>query len=378
MLETLSLTTIYRRFGMVLFLTLLVFSPLVALAQGNGDKLSARVEYYGSRYLVGPGDVLSFKVLDEPEYTQEEILVRPDGTASFSGVGELYVNNASIVEITDTLTARLKTVLVEPRIMVTVANTRPVIVYLSGAVMKPGMSQFINNPNDKTFNKSSAEIMTRTDMRLFNVIANAGGLQMGADLSKILVKRGKGCEISANDTDNNICENRVVNLWKLLKEGDAEQDVMIYSGDSIYVPQLPEMAMSDEEYELLLRSDIGPKSFPVRVIGEVQAPGLVQLEGQSALLNTAVAKAGGYAPQAKRDVIAIRRFTNNTTFTTFFVDANKTDFTLRPNDVVFIAENKVYKAGRLMAEVAKIMSPFQSAAFAGMGASQAFGFGAFK
>src|SRR5688572_11642135 len=102
--------------------------------------------------------------------------------------------------------------------------------------------------------------------------------------------------------DPNACEPITVNMWNLLQSGEADNDIMLYSGDSVHVARLPEMAMSDEQYDLLLRSDIGPKKFPVRVLGQVNNPGVVDLTGESALLNTAIARAGGYKDQANQKV----------------------------------------------------------------------------
>ncbi|MEB3288246.1 MAG: polysaccharide biosynthesis/export family protein [Vampirovibrionales bacterium] len=341
------------------------------------EPISARVEFYANRYLIGPGDILSYKVMHEPDYVQEEVLVRPDGTATFDGVGELYVNNATINEIAEMIHERLSETLVDPQVMLNVVNTRPVIVYMSGAVTRPGMIQFFTNPNDKSLTKDANQITVRTDTRVFNVIANAGGVQMDADLSRVMVKRGKGCQTAIHN-DPNACESTVVDLWKLLQEGESENDIRVYSGDSIYVPKMPEMAMSDEQYEVLLRSDIGPKTFPVRVIGEVNAPGVVDLNAQSALLNTALARAGGFAPQANKKVLALRRFSGPNTFTTVFIDASKNDFMLRPNDVLYIGESKLYTSGRFMDQVAKVLSPFNSAGVAAMGSAQILGIGGFK
>lgn len=343
----------------------------------SGAPLSAKVEFYANRYLIGPGDVLTFKVLREPDYNQEEVLVRPDGTATFAGVGELYVHNATVGEVTEMLKERLKDTLVEPEVLLTVANTRPVVVYLAGAVTRPGMMQFYTNPNDKSVSKDSNQVTIRTETRLFNVLANGGGVQMDADLSRVTIKRGKGCQVAMHD-DPNACEPITVNMWNLLQSGEADNDIMLYSGDSVHVARLPEMAMSDEQYDLLLRSDIGPKKFPVRVLGQVNNPGVIDLDGQSALLNTAIARAGGFKEQANLKVLALRRFSGPSTFTTVFIDASKHDFMLRPNDVLYIPETKLAGASRVMDHVAKVLSPFNSIGVAAMGGAQAFAFGAYS
>lgn len=178
---------------------------------------------------------------------------------------------------------------------------------------------------------------------------------MEADLSRVKVTRGDGSEVIK------------VNLWNMLKHGSNAEDVVLQSGDSVEIPTLQAMALSDEEYTLLLSSSIGPGTFPVRVIGEVDKPGVYELDGTSPLLNSAIAKAGGYKPGANKKVIAIRRFSGETNLSTLHVDPNKMDFTLRPNDVVYITEQKIYKSGRYFENVAKILSPFTNASSAVLG-----------
>ena len=45
-----------------------------------------------------------------------------------------------------------------------------------------------------------------------------------------------------------------------------------------------------------------------------------------------------------------------------FIDTRKVDFLLRPNDVVYVGENKLYKAGRFMQQAALVLAPFTEAA----------------
>jgi hypothetical protein len=164
-------------------------------------------------------------------------------------------------------------------------------------------------------------------------------------------------------------------LWRLLKEGAIEEDVWINSGDHIHIPMLSRTALQDEDLQLLLKSSIGPKEFPVRVIGFVDKPGVVQMTGQTPYLNSALAMAGGFLPSANKRVVAVRRFTTDNAFYTFHVNVGKQDVMLRPNDVVFIAENGVHRVGRFGEQVAKAVSPLQGggqALFFGINGVQRF------
>lgn len=359
-----------KQFLYRLFITLIVtFSfPNICVADLELDPafnapLKAQVKYLGNKYLVGPGDILSLDVLHESEYKQDSILVRPDGNATFIGVGEFNVSNQTVESITQQLKMEISKTLIDPKIMLTVKTTRPGTVYLTGAFMHPGMFQFTTDANDKNLMIQGKETVIRTDMRLSNVFANAGGLKLNADLSDVVITRASSSEMVH------------VNLWKILKEGSSQDDVWINYGDRIHVPEGSMNAMSDEDFILLLSSGIGPKNFPIRVIGEVKTPGIYYLESPSPYLNSAVSQAGGFAPQANRKVVAIRRFTDENHFSTLYTDLKKSDFVLRPNDVVFISENKVYLAGRFMQQATYMLTPFQTAALTGGASAQTYGFG---
>lgn len=337
-----------------------------AIKNINMTNLKGRLQFQQGKYIVGPGDVLSLTVLDEPNYTQPEVLVRPDGYATFSGIGELYVANEDLQGITALVTEVLKETIIAPEVTVSIKNTRSGTVYLSGAVMQPGMFQFTTNANDNNVTINSKETLVRTDMRLSNILTNSGGVSMNADLHHVTINRGATGEVFR------------VDLWKILKEGDAQADIWVNSGDHIHVPDGHMMALNDEDYMILLRSPLGPKTIPVRIIGEVDQPGVYYLEGQSPFLNSAVAKAGGFQPSASRKTVAIRRFSDKDNFSTMFIDINKIDMVLRPNDVVFVPERRLSRASQFGADVARILSPFQTAAAAASGYAQTAGVGGWR
>jgi protein involved in polysaccharide export with SLBB domain len=346
---------------MMLFLSSLLFG-FTALAHAEPG-YDAHITYEEGLYLLGPGDVFDVKVLHEPDYSQTDVLIQPDGHASFLGTGEMNINHMSVKELTDELTRRLEKTLVNPQVTVSITHTRPAILYLSGAVVKPGMYQLNTSASAKDLHLSGANEEIRTELRLSNVLANAGGVRMNADLAHVRVTQA----VSNRVTD--------VNLWDLLKAHKTDADLLLQSGDMVYIPALDRMALNEEEYTLLLQSSIGPKVFQVRVLGEIRNPGVYDLDGNSPYLNSALSKAGGYVPQSNRAVIAIRRFSDENHFSTFFVDPNKFDIQLRPNDVVFIPETRLAKSGRVMEQVAKVLSPFQTTASTAAGVSQVFGLG---
>lgn len=334
-----------------------LLSPLSAGLSFAAPAIEASVQAYNNNYRLGPGDVISVRVYQQDEFKQDEILVRPDGLASFLGIGDLEVGGHTVSEVNKMVEQRISDLIVDPIVTISVTRPRPATVYLAGAVMRPGAYQVSISPQQMAMNMTpGAQLQQRTDMRLSNVLINGGGLAMNADLRQVQVRRGDGT-------------SETVNLWDMIRTGETRGDLWLQSGDSIYVPELPQMAMNDEDFNLLLRSSIGPTGFPVRVIGWVRTPGVVDLIGNSPYLNSAISKAGGYMDNANKKMVAIRRFTSASDFTTLYVDPNKADLMLRPNDVVYISEQKIQTAGRFMEAATKILSPFQTAAQVGFSAA---------
>jgi hypothetical protein len=142
-----------------------------AQSPSSPPKVKARLQYQDNKYVIGPGDVLALKVMHEPEYTQENILVRPDGYATFPGAGDIYVADQSVDAVTVKIVEGLSETIVSPQVSLSVSSTRPSVVYLSGEVVHPGMFQLANNSGNATnIQVQGRETLARTDMRLHREI----------------------------------------------------------------------------------------------------------------------------------------------------------------------------------------------------------------
>lgn len=326
----------------------------------KAENLTGQLQFAEGTYRINVGDVLSVNVYNQPDLSASNIVVRSDGNASFNGIGEVQVAGKTIREATQLVESQVRELVREPRISLTVTDIKPPSVYLAGAVMRPGLLQAGNNAPIQTNNSSTGILggngssgsyggsaSNRVDFHLSSVLAAAGGVKLTADLANVTITR-----------EGQLF--KTVNLWSLLKDGNAEGDIMLQNGDSVLIPELPTQALDDATYRLLLTSSIGPQIFPVRIIGDVKTPGVYDLNGTTPYLNSALAKGGGFNYGANRKVVAVRRFTGETQFTTLFINPNKNDFMLRPNDVVFVSEQKIYKAGRFSEAAASTLSPFSA------------------
>ncbi len=364
-----------RRFQRILTPCLMLFALIGLLAchpdSGQAENFTGQLQFAEGSYRINVGDVLSVNVYNQSDLSANGILVRSDGNASFNGIGEIQVAGKTIREATQLLESQVRELVREPRISLTVSESKPPSVYLAGAVMRPGMLQAGNSTatlsntsnntgglpggNGSGLSQSGSGLSgNRMDFRLSSVLSAAGGVKLSADLANVTVTR-----------DGQLY--KTVNLWELLKNGSSENDLMLQNGDSVYVPELPHQALDDATYQLLLSSAIGPQVFPVRIIGDVKTPGVYDLNSTSPYLNSAIAKGGGFNYGANIKVVAIRRFSGENKFSTLMVDPNRHDFMLRPNDVVYVSEQKIYKTGRFADNAAKVLSPFTNMASAVFG-----------
>ena len=92
-------------------------------------------------YLLGPGDLISISVYDEPDLSLKELRIGLSGQISYPLLGDIRVEGLSPKELEIRLTERLKgPYLVDPSVTVSIINYRP--FYVTGEVKKPGSYSF--------------------------------------------------------------------------------------------------------------------------------------------------------------------------------------------------------------------------------------------
>ena len=311
----------------------------------NTSQLNGRVKTLSTKYLLSPGDTISVAVYGEPEFSQAEILVRPDGYATIEPFGEMYVAGTDINQLTSTLKDQFKTYLLDPKISVKINGMQAAKVYVYGAVQKPGLYQ-----QERISTRDDASGRTGSvypELTVASVIANAGGIKYNADLRHVKV---------INNATN---RNEEIDLMNLIENGDSSQDIYLRSGDSVYIPVLDSDAqIPDRDFMLIASSSLAPADFPVRVVGAVNKPGICKLTSGSPSLNTAIAASEGYKPEANKKVVTIQRVTPQGNVSTFYVDPTKNDLVLRPNDIVIINDKSTSVASRGFDFVGNIINPF--------------------
>ena len=118
---------------------------------------------------------------------------------------------------------------------------------------------------------------------MIDVIQKAGGLSSTGDLGRLELLR-------PSPTPGGPTQSFIFDYLTVLKEGGFAPNPLIYDGDSIRVHK----AIKPTNVDLLTASasNFAPAAINVQVVGEVLAPGVVQI-GSNAPLSSAILASGG-------------------------------------------------------------------------------------
>ena len=211
-------------------------------------------------YRVGVGDKLGITVFGHPDLSLA-VEVRGDGSINYPLVGDVHVAGQTPAEIDERITGILaKDYLVDPEVGVEVREYQSQWVTVIGMVRSPG------------------RYVLRRDMRLIDLLAQAGGATADAG-PEILITRRSGADGE---------QQFQVDRDKLLTRDNLEANITLKHGDIV---------------------TLGEKQvFYIR--GEVSRPGAYVLERGMTVLK-AISVAGGFSQFANRKEIEILRTGEN-------------------------------------------------------------------
>ena len=318
------------------------------------QELEVRNNTYARKYILGPNDVLDISFIGFPEFRQENVRVQPDGNILIGPIGATKAQGKTLDELRNELKNKFEVIIKNPMISITLTKTKPLIVYLTGAIVSPGSYELNTDTsysNSYTSEQRTVAIDRKTPL-LTNILGAAGGITPDADLENI--------EIS-NKYDGTKYN---VNLLDLVNKGNSAQDIYLMSGDIVYVPKLSTTyAIDSQKYNDFAASTFSRKQIPVRVMGYVNNAGLVMLNASdSPRLNTAISMAGGYlygSTSPPKSVI-ISRMDNNGKLTSAKVNPMKNDVVLLPNDIVFVPEKASSGIARGFDYLLRVVNPVSS------------------
>jgi len=238
-------------FYLVIFLSLL--SPGLIMASN------------GTGYRIGAKDILILSVIaGGEEQSKVELVVSEQGEINVPFIGHVKAVGLTLSQLEKKVHTPLEAdYFVEPEVHIRIKEYHSLQYFISGAVRNPGMYKLGFSPT------------------VMDLLAKAGGTMTSrGNVAYILKDRGEGSVGKEIDVAESPVpsKTRMVNLLKLLDEGDMSENFSLESGDTIYIP---------------LSKKLNQSQTNIFVEGEVKTPGIFDFQpGLTAL--AACIMAGGF------------------------------------------------------------------------------------
>jgi polysaccharide export outer membrane protein len=190
-------------------LALLAVAALTSIEMTGawGQAANANAAAAAAAFTLQPGDEIEVSVYGEMEL-QRKMLIRPDGKFSFPLAGEVVAISRSVADVQMELTSKIRPLIPEAVVTVSVTGLEGHKAYVIGQVIKPGAIPL--NPR----------------INVLQALSVAGGTTAFAALNDIIILRGTGRE------------QRVLRFaYDDIKRGrNLEQNIQLENGDVVLVP----------------------------------------------------------------------------------------------------------------------------------------------
>ncbi len=180
-----------KNFLWIISLVVILMTPLVSQA---------------SDYVIGEGDTLDIAVWGVRDLTFN-VRVRPDGKITVPGLGDVRASGFTPTDMQSALTVKLKELVKNPIVTVTVSQITNSKVYIFGGGVRSGVFDLLQRAT------------------LLQLLCTFGEIRT-ADLKKSYLLR-KGKKVKEN-------------FHRLFVEGKTEEDIPLESNDSLFIPLLGE------------------------------------------------------------------------------------------------------------------------------------------
>jgi polysaccharide biosynthesis/export protein len=217
---------------------------------------------------------------------------------------------------------------------------QPLNITVVGEVYRPGSHTVESSVRVEQAGTPGAPRDSFNQTRIYPTISRAlqtaGGIKTLADVRNIKLRR-----ITQSGQEKEFS----IDFWKLLKEGDQKQDIILQDRDTIVVPTAK--SLPPEEISTLASSTVTPDRIRVSVVGEVGAPGVLQVAPNTPL-NTAILTAGGFNQKADKKSVQFMRLNPDGTISkreiavnfTQGIDEQKNPL-LRNDDVIVVGKSNL-------------------------------------
>ena len=220
------------------------------------------------QYRIGPLDVLEINSRVGEKSAITLVTVNGLGKINFSFLDNLQAAGLTPTQLDALLTKGLSAYIRKPRVDVMVKE------YKSKSALALGEFSLLRGGTSSM--TGSGQIFLKGKTTLMDFIALAHGYTVKGDIRRLkLIRKGK---------------TYVINIYDIIARGNENLNVIIDTGDTVDIPELPE---------------VGEKVF---VMGEVEDQGVYDLKDAEDLLS-AIALAGKFTDEAKEENTLIVRAT---------------------------------------------------------------------
>ncbi len=112
----------------------------MATAQQGGNSLEVVVEQ-DRIYKISRGDVMDVMVMEHPEFSISSVIVLPDGTIQYPGLGSIIAAGMTPSQLKDSIEVALNRYVVNPLVTILVRKMQQEVINILGYVNRPGQYQ---------------------------------------------------------------------------------------------------------------------------------------------------------------------------------------------------------------------------------------------
>ena len=368
-------------FILSIFVFEIAYADINNFKKTNNNQL--QVEYLDSRneledYIIDSGDELFIDFYPVGEFTNT-YRVSAEGEIFLPRLEETYVRGLTTSEVQKLLEKRYSQFLIEPVVKVRIKRFKRLRVLVRGAVRNPGFyifpayqsSLLPNLQNDseinqsqKTFDEGELESSSQSSDNSFSikrtgqnittisdVILSAGGITSFTDLSKIEILRDVPLSKGGGK------KRAIINLNSFLNEYDDSNDLRIFDGDSIFIPELSQSSANQIPKSIL--SGLSPKFITVDIFGRVENPGPVKLPLEASL-SDAIDLTGPIKPLSGK-IVLIRYnkdgtvLKKNISYSARAKKGSKANPYIKEGDIISVKNSLI---GKTTGFIREITSPF--------------------
>ena len=283
-------------------ISILIISPSRAetFKIDNPGNNNIEIDYLTSRneledYIIDTGDSIAIDFFPAEDLSGI-YPVSAEGEMYLPEIDETYVRGLTISDLKVLLERRYSQYLIDPEIKVRMAVFKSMKVSIRGEVRNPGVYKFpayqsrifampdvdlagqSGDPSYQVKENLESNLLSDNIVRqrfgeeittISEVIRRAGGITSKTDLSRIEIIRkvpyGKGGGK----------KRAFVDLNSLLVNSDPTNDIRLFNGDVLLIPELPNV--SDTQIPKSIISGLSPKFITVTTYGRIENPGILEL-----------------------------------------------------------------------------------------------------